>query len=504
MSALTPDPITVARLNESVANIEAGRIRDRYNQTLTEAAEAKAAREQQAFNEQTDAAGRRVNMATDLLVRPHPSEPPVPVDIVQTPAQVAAADTVAANAPPLSTIMPGQSPGSANPDENLALQSWLARQPGAEPPVPVDLSTQPAAVAAKDPWNVVGTGSALPFPAPQVDPSKDVAITSAFKNPNLPAEPPEVVDLDARRPLSIVSPQDKAAAAAAASKAPGGAVDDGRGNIITPDGRTLSKADIKAQLLVAMRGNDPEGQTRSLLGQLGLIYSDNPEDLKKAAVLLSEDPTKLGPQGNADQAKAEAELREKITKLPAYADLANSESVFASMVESAKSDTKAANMDLVYAIATLEDPGSVVRSSDALMVQRTGGFSGEVAAALSYFNDKGELTPDMKRNLLQVAGNRYGAYKQAFDQQMKQYRGIAERQGFDLRNVIPEFRDIKPDEPAKTDEPAELTPAQQNGDEPVPTGTDADGHPQFDFSKMKLWQRDKWLAAHPEYNTGGQ
>ena len=55
--------------------------------------------------------------------------------------------------------------------------------------------------------------------------------------------------------------------------------------------------------------------------------------------------------------------------------------------------------------------------------------------------------------------------------------------------------------PAKPDEPARLTPAQQNGDEPVPTGQfEADGDPVFDFSHMQEWQIDKWNAAHPEYN----
>ena len=40
-------------------------------------------------------------------------------------------------------------------------------------------------------------------------------------------------------------------------------------------------------------------------------------------------------------------------------------------------------MDLIYGIATLEDPGSVVRESDQIMVQRTGGLSGAVQEMIS-------------------------------------------------------------------------------------------------------------------------
>ena len=49
----------------------------------------------------------------------------------------------------------------------------------------------------------------------------------------------------------------------------------------------------------------------------------------------------------------------------------------------------------------------------------------------------------MKPGIMEVAGNRYGGYKDAFDKQMEQYRGRAERAGFDLRDVIPEFGDMR-------------------------------------------------------------
>jgi len=184
---------------------------------------------------------------------------------------------------------------------------------------------------------------------------------------------------------------------------------------------------------------DPMGQYGKGAGLVGTVYGEGtPEEQARNNLLYA---NKTAGETKAASTEAALKVRKQLEGLPAYGDLADVMPVYDSMLKSSQLDTKAANMDMIYGIATLEDPGSVVREADSLMVQRTGGLSGEVQSMLSYFTENGSLTPEMRANLMRIASNRVGAYRKAFDEQAEQYRGIAERAGLDIRDVVPTFSD---------------------------------------------------------------
>ena len=205
--------------------------------------------------------------------------------------------------------------------------------------------------------------------------------------------------------------------------------------------REVAAARAETALAIAGGGNAAQMAQGLGIGEGAIkLRSSDPDTQREGELLYTGD---AGKTTAAVGGKAAQEMRKEIVALPAYKDFADIQGVYSSMLQSAKLDTKAAVMDMVYGIATMEDPGSVVRESDQIMVQRTGGLSGAVQAAISYFNENGELTPEMRAGIMQIAANRYGGYKNAFDKQMAQYRGRAERQGLLLEDVIPEFEEME-------------------------------------------------------------
>jgi hypothetical protein len=264
--------------------------------------------------------------------------------------------------------------------------------------------------------------------------------------------------------------------------------------IVTPEDQAAYDREVAARRAQALAVVGAGGNAEQLAKGIGVSEG--------AVKLESTDPVLRGQGETLYTGKAEAgssadraadELRKEVlTKVPAYQKLADVTPIYDSMRKSALIDTKAANMDLVYGIATLEDPGSVVRTGDQVMVQRTGGLSGAVQQMISYFNKNGSLTPQMRADIMQVARNRYEGYRGNFDRTSQQYRRIAEERGLKWENVIPEIS-IAPVE----------TPRRQDPSEPVVKGTDSDGNPIYDFSHMTTEQFEAWVAAHPEL-TGEQ
>jgi hypothetical protein len=443
-SSLLTDEMQRQNYAASIANTD----------TLTQAAAEKADREAAIAARKGPAAAAAAQRDIDFLLsggrRGGPTvatEPPLPVEVVQTPAQAAA------NAAVTTSNMPPAVTASVDPYADPALFRY---QPGfVEAPEPVDISQGV-------PPEQLG-GSVLQ-PVPVMLPGEDPAITSNFRDPaatppGSPSTPPPAAAPAAAaaaaaapnlpvapRMLATPSPEDQAAAAvnapdrpAGATQAPGGAVDNGDGTITTPNGMRVSKANIAAEMAAAQDSNDPAGQERSILGQYGLIYSDDPEQVQKAMILLSEDPTKAPSVANAAaNVKGADDLRQEIQKLPAYKNLAAVEPIVRSLEKSVKSPDRTSDLDLLYGIATLLDPGSVVRDSDSIAIQRTGGLSGDIQAAISYINSNPQLDPERRAAIMQLARTRAAGYFGALDEALKPYSGIIERRGLNPDDVLPE------------------------------------------------------------------
>lgn len=139
-------------------------------------------------------------------------------------------------------------------------------------------------------------------------------------------------------------------------------------------------------------------------------------------------------------AKAATQLRQEVQSLPSYKNLAQAAPVYRSMLDAAGRDNRAADVNLIYGMAKIMDPGSVVRESEMSVAQAIATLPQRLQAEVkSQVEKTGRLTPELRQDIMQEANSRIRSYNYQFDQDAGMTRGIAERNRMDVRDVIPDF-----------------------------------------------------------------
>jgi hypothetical protein len=146
-------------------------------------------------------------------------------------------------------------------------------------------------------------------------------------------------------------------------------------------------------------------------------------------------------------------LRSEFTQLPAYKNMAQAAPIYQTMRDAAGRDTKAADLNIVYGLGKIMDPGSVVREGEVVLANNAQGWQEKLNGYIAQINSKGSLTPEGRRALMAEAHSRITAYKSEFDRDAARYKGIAERNRMKHEDVIPDFGAIEPWEPAKPPPP---------------------------------------------------
>lgn len=130
------------------------------------------------------------------------------------------------------------------------------------------------------------------------------------------------------------------------------------------------------------------------------------------------------------------------------------------------SDTPAGDLSLIYSTAKLNDPGSVVREADFILQAKAGNFGDRIQNMVNGVLTGNRLTPTQKQNLIAEAGLQYKAQKQSNDKVIANYKGIAERNGFNVKNVIPDYSqpDVAYKPPQTTQAPQAPKTAPRKGE----------------------------------------
>lgn len=141
-------------------------------------------------------------------------------------------------------------------------------------------------------------------------------------------------------------------------------------------------------------------------------------------------------------------LRKEVQDIPSYKNLAQSAPVYRSMVEAAGRDNRAADVNLIYGMAKLMDPGSVVRESEMTVAQAIATLPQNLQAQIkSQIQATGRLSAEVRAELMQEAHSRVRAYADMFNRDATQFRGIAERNRMNVDDVLPDFGTFEPFKP---------------------------------------------------------
>jgi hypothetical protein len=167
------------------------------------------------------------------------------------------------------------------------------------------------------------------------------------------------------------------------------------------------------------------------------------------------------PQNNAQN---ESKMREQFDQLQTVKDYRKANTVFRSAIDAAKNDTKASDLNLVYAFATLMDPGSVVRESETGMVTATASASARVQGLINGLQGKSTFDNATRQALVAEMASRYQAYKTAHDDLAGTFGGIADRTpGVNRQNVVVPYPDVQYERPTVAQMPGASSPPPPPG-----------------------------------------
>jgi hypothetical protein len=142
-------------------------------------------------------------------------------------------------------------------------------------------------------------------------------------------------------------------------------------------------------------------------------------------------------QENAPDFKDISGIRKEIQDLPSYKSYSAAIPAYTSMVDAAKRDSKTADLNLVYGLAKIMDPTSVVREGEMIMVNNTQGLSDQVLGLINSVNGGARLTPDARSGVLQEAQSRMNGFRQSLDADLGSFRGIAGRWKVNEADILP-------------------------------------------------------------------
>jgi hypothetical protein len=146
--------------------------------------------------------------------------------------------------------------------------------------------------------------------------------------------------------------------------------------------------------------------------------------------------------------------------------------------DAAPRNTRAADINIVFAFAKLLDPTSVVREGEQLSISRTGGVWDTIKGYAEKLNGGGMLTPEIRAAIQREAEDRFTTYRDQYAAAHDEFRGYFKEAGLDPAKVFKV--------------PAALEPYQEKpvGQPPITKGTRAQ-NPQT--GQEILWDGTQWL-----------
>jgi hypothetical protein len=137
-------------------------------------------------------------------------------------------------------------------------------------------------------------------------------------------------------------------------------------------------------------------------------------------------------------------LRADVRSLPSYKNISEAAPIYKTMLETAGRDSKASDLNLVYGLGKIFDPGSVVREGEMVMVKNTASLPDWLVGSINSLNGGARLQPETRKAILAEAHSRMNSYAQMYEQETGMYRGIAESNRINPDHVIGKFGPFEP------------------------------------------------------------
>ena len=107
-------------------------------------------------------------------------------------------------------------------------------------------------------------------------------------------------------------------------------------------------------------------------------------------------------------------LRDEFQGSPVVKNYREVTPIMESMKDAMQRPSRAADLNMVYALAKIMDPGSVVREGEMVMVNNTQGIGDRLAGMINSLNGGATLTPETRQRIIEEAQSRYKGLEQSY------------------------------------------------------------------------------------------
>ena len=139
------------------------------------------------------------------------------------------------------------------------------------------------------------------------------------------------------------------------------------------------------------------------------------------------DTSALGSQPFVPDFEKASSLRKEYQATPQYKTYAEALPIFKSMVSTKDRNTRASDLNLVYGLAKIFDPNSVVREGEMVLVKDAGSLPEQLVGEINRLNGGAALQPETRSAILTEARSRMSSYQDQLRPLNERYSGIAQR-----------------------------------------------------------------------------
>lgn len=138
----------------------------------------------------------------------------------------------------------------------------------------------------------------------------------------------------------------------------------------------------------------------------------------------------------------EQSLRKEFEGLPEIKNYKMAYPSYAAIKDAASRNTPQSDINIVYGLAKLYDPTSVVREGEYATVANSPNIPEKVKGYAQYIAGGGRLSPETKRQILAEASGRIGTYQTEAQKARSSYELMAKQRGINPSAVFPDMGDM--------------------------------------------------------------
>lgn len=160
-------------------------------------------------------------------------------------------------------------------------------------------------------------------------------------------------------------------------------------------------------------------------------------------------PADIGMGGPAGTMPSDFEdtqkLRKELMAQPNVKKFDDAYGSYKSMLKSGRQDSPSADLDMIYGLAKILDPESVVREGEFATVRSSQAIPDQIRGYWQFLTEgKGKLTQEARQKVSEIAANRLNAYRDLAIQDSDRFSGYAKAQRVDPAQVSRQFGEIDP------------------------------------------------------------